>query len=298
MKLDLTAKRIWTIEYRADVERKRGNTISSHKNLMKRNKYCNNCKSNTHNTNECRHKRTSNYKKDKVNRIEVTDSSEEEFDDNHSSDEDDNTECIYKIDEIIDVKIKNKSNQELILNQIVLNNKSCIGLVDSGSTCTIINKKLAKQLKIHYNRDCCKRVKVLSNTASVYNIKKPIRINILGHNIMSKNKVYVSDSSFKHEQYQVILGMNILGRIDAKIDTIKGNFTLNSNRKIKDENSINFNLDNEKINFILDKEGNKKLEESLRQELQEKYSEVIAQNDFDVGKGLVETPMQEYFEEN
>uniref|UniRef100_A0A0K0FSN0 RNA-directed DNA polymerase n=1 Tax=Strongyloides venezuelensis TaxID=75913 RepID=A0A0K0FSN0_STRVS len=286
-----STKRAWALDYRADIERNKGNTLSKNK---KKKKYCSNCNTNTHNTDMCRLKDKNKHRKEKINKVDDEESS---MNSSSSSSSSEDEESVYKISESIEKNLESISNKGLIGTHITINGHSCVAMVDPGSTCTIIDKEFANKIKIPIRSENGKQVEVLSNTATVYKIKDTITINVLGYNIKLNSRIYISNTNFYNSSYQVILGNNILKKVDGKINTKKGTFTLNKPKVIQDEMN-NYNLDHDEINFVFEKtNGDNKLEEKLRQQLQIDFKDVIAQHDFDVGKGQIHTPLQEYYEE-
>uniref|UniRef100_A0A0N5C4U4 RNA-directed DNA polymerase n=1 Tax=Strongyloides papillosus TaxID=174720 RepID=A0A0N5C4U4_STREA len=266
-----STKRAWALDYRADIERSKGNTLSKNK---KKKKYCSNCNTNTHNTDMCRLKDKNKHRKEKINKVDDEESS---MDSSSSSSSSEDEESVYKISESIEKNLESISNKGLIGTHVTVNGHSCVAMVDPGSTCTIIDKEFARKIKIPIRSENGKQVEVLSNTATVYKIKDTITINVLGYDIKLNSRIYISNTNFYNSSYQVILGNNILKKVDGKINTKK---------------------DHDEINFVFEKaNGDNKLEEKLRQQLQIDFKDVIAQHDFDVGKGQVQTPLQEYYEE-
>uniref|UniRef100_A0A0K0FSN2 RNA-directed DNA polymerase n=1 Tax=Strongyloides venezuelensis TaxID=75913 RepID=A0A0K0FSN2_STRVS len=108
-----STKRAWALDYRADIERNKGNTLSKNK---KKKKYCSNCNTNTHNTDMCRLKDKNKHRKEKINKVDDEESS---MNSSSSSSSSEDEESVYKISESIEKNLESARNSPGIFQRIM-----------------------------------------------------------------------------------------------------------------------------------------------------------------------------------
>ncbi|CEF63716.1 Reverse transcriptase domain and Integrase, catalytic core domain and Zinc finger, CCHC-type domain and Ribonuclease H-like domain and Aspartic peptidase domain-containing protein [Strongyloides ratti] len=191
-----------------------------------------------------------------------------------------------------EVNIKDlEVNHNLIAMEVSVNDLKVKGLLDTGSNCVIMNPLLGKRLKLKTKRTS--KVASFQESYKVKEIEGGVRIRLLGseHHI---EPIYVAERDFPSKNYEIILGMSILKKINGSLDFKTGKvIEVEVEDKYEDpyEKTMECNIIMEDMERSVDI---KKFIEDIKV----KFPDCIQKDESDLGPGkLMSGPIETYDKE-
>uniref|UniRef100_A0A0N5CIJ3 RNA-directed DNA polymerase n=1 Tax=Strongyloides papillosus TaxID=174720 RepID=A0A0N5CIJ3_STREA len=163
---------------------------------------------------------------------------------------------------------RSKNSSDILLEEIVLNNKlKLMGAIDTCANVSILCSKVAQSLNLSISED---NVEITTIDESPVNVKKiltPIIVTVKGKSYKDDN-FYVTDFTKKND-YKIILGRNILSKMDGHYISLKENSILTQEKALENI-KLELNQDNDKLQ---DKNVIEDSLTSIEKELKNKYKQ-------------------------